>query len=63
MCMVNLKYPSQFLNQIVIMAAAPPKNLVTTVCENVFSLTASQRDATVNSGWAPLADFQGFNYD
>ena len=34
-------------------------DLVTTVCDNVLSLTTSQR----NNGWARLADFQGFNYD
>ena len=44
------------------MATAPPNDLVTTVCDNVLSLTAIQRDAIVNNGWARLADFQGFNY-
>ena len=45
------------------MAAAPTNGLVTTVCDNVLSLTASQWDAIVNNGWARLADFQGFNRD
>ena len=45
------------------MDAAPPNDLVTTVCDNVLSLTASQWDEIVNNGWARLADFQGFNYN
>ena len=45
------------------MAPAPPNHLVTTICDKVPSLTASQRDATVNNGWDRLAYFQGFNYD
>ena len=45
------------------MAAAPPSDLVTTVCDNVLSPIASQRYALVNNGWARLADFQGFKYD
>ena len=45
------------------MAAAPPNNLVTTVYDNMISLTASQRDDIMNNKWAPIADFQGFNYD
>ena len=45
------------------MYAAPPNDLVTTVCDNVLSLTASQWDEIVNNGWARLADFQGFNYN
>ena len=44
------------------MAAASPNDLVTTICDNILSLAASQRDAIVNNGWARLADFQGFNY-
>ena len=45
------------------MAAAPCNNLVTTVCDNVISLTESQMYAIVNNVWARLSDFQGFNYD
>ena len=45
------------------MAAATPNDLVTTVCDNVLSLTAIQRDAIVNNRWARLADFQCFNYN
>ena len=45
------------------MAAAPPNDLVTTVCDNVISLTARQRDAIVNNGWDQLDDFQVFNHD
>ena len=63
MCMADLTYPSLFQNQIVTMAAAPPRDLVTTVCDNMLSLTASQMDAVVNNGWDCLADFQGFNYN
>ena len=44
------------------MAVAPTNYLVTTICDNVLSLTASQRDEIVKNGWARLADFQGFNY-
>ena len=55
MCMVDLTYPSIFQNQISTMAAAPTNDLVTTVCDNVISLTASQRDAIVNYIWAGLA--------
>ena len=62
-CMANLTYPSLFQNIIVTIAAAPPNNLVTTVCYNVLSLTAILRDAIVNIRWARLSDFQGFNYD
>ena len=61
--MSNLTYYFLFQNKIVTMAAAPPNNLVTTICDNVLSLTASQRDAIVNNGWAHLSDFQGFNFD
>ena len=61
--MADLTYPSLFQNHIVTMAAAPPKDLVTNVCNNVISLTASQRDEIVNNGCDLLADFQGFNYD
>ena len=63
MCMANLTYPSLFRNRIVTMAAAPPNDLVTTICDNVLSLASSQKDAIVNNGWACLADFQGFKYD
>ena len=63
MCMADLIYHSLFQNQIVTMAAAPPNDLFNTVCDNVLSLTASQRYAIMNNGWALLADFQGFNYD
>ena len=35
--------------------------LLDLVCDNVLSLTASQRDEIVNNGWSRLADFQGFN--
>ena len=45
------------------MATAPPNDLVTTIFDNVLSLTASQRDAIMNNAWAHLDDFQGFNYD
>ena len=61
--MADLTYPSMLRNRIVTMAAAPPNDLVTTVCDNVLSLMASQRGAIVNNGWDRLADFQGFNYD
>ena len=61
--MADLIYPSLFQNLIVTMAAAPVNNLVTIVCDNVLSLTASQRNAIVNNGWSRLADFQGFKYD
>ena len=63
MCMADLTYPSLVRNRIFTMDAAPPNDLVTTVCDNVLSLTVSQRDAIVNNRWACLADFQGFNYD
>ena len=63
MCMADLTYISLLWNRIVTMAAAPPNDLVTTVCDHVISLTSSQRDAIVNNGWACLADFQDFNYD
>ena len=63
MCMADLTYPSLFQNRIFTMDAAPSNDLVTTVCDNVIPLTASQRDEIVNNGWACLADFQGFNYD
>ena len=53
---------SLFRNQIVTMDAAPPNDLVTTVCDNVISLMASQRDAIFNNGRYSLSDFQGFNY-
>ena len=45
------------------MAAAPPNDLVTTVCDYVLSFTASQRDEIANNGLDRLYDFQGFNYD
>ena len=45
------------------MAAAPPKDLVNTVSDNVISLMASQRDTIVNTRWARLANFQCFNYN
>ena len=61
--MADLTYPSLFWYRIFTMAAAPLNDLVTTVCDNVLSLTASQRDSIVNKGWACLSDFQGFNYD
>ena len=61
--MADLTYPSLFQNLIVTIAAAPPNDLVTTVCDNVISLTAIQRKAIVNNGWACLADFQGFKYN
>ena len=61
MCMADLTYPSLFRNRIVTMAAAPPNDMVTTVCDNVLSLMSSQRDAIVNNVWARLSDFQGFN--
>ena len=61
--MANITYPSLFRNRIVTMAAAPPNDLVTTVCDNVLSLTAIQRYAIVNNGWARFADFQGSNYN
>ena len=62
MCMVNLTYTSLFRNRIVTMAAAPPKDLFTTVCDNVLSRIGIQRDVIVNNEWARLADFQGFRY-
>ena len=61
MCMADLTYPSLFQNRIVAMEAAPPNDLVTTVCDNVLSLTDSQSDAIVNNGWDRLDDFQGLN--
>ena len=63
MCMTDITYHFLLQNPIVTTAAAPSNNLVTTVCDNGLSLTASQRDAIVNNGWTPLAYFQGFNYD
>ena len=63
MFMADLTYPSLFQNRIFTMAAAPPNDLVTTVCDNVLFLKASQRNAIMNNGWAHLADFQGFNND
>ena len=45
------------------MDAAPPNELVTTVCDNVISLTATQRDKIVNNRWDRLSEFQGFNYN
>ena len=45
------------------MAAAPPNDLVTTVRDNVISLTARQRDAIGNNRWSHLSEFQVFNYD
>ena len=63
MFMVNFKYPSLFRNQIVTMSSAPKNDLVTTICDNVLSLTASQRDAILNNRWYCIAEFQGFNYD
>ena len=45
------------------MAAAPPNDLVTPICDNVLSLTSSQRDGIVKNGWASLADLQAFNYN
>ena len=61
--MEDLIYSSLFQNQIFTMAAAPPNDLVTTLCDNVISLTSIQRDKFFNSRWARLADFQGFNYN
>ena len=61
--MADLTYPSLLKDRIVTMAAAPPNDLVTTVCDNVLSLTASQRDAIMKNGWNFLDDFQGLNYD
>ena len=63
MCIADLTYPSLFRNRIVTMATAPHIDLVATVCDHVLSLTANQRDAIMNNGWACLADVQGFNYD
>ena len=63
MRMADLTYPSLFWKLIVTMATAPPNDLVTTICDNLLSITARQRDEIVNNGWAWLADFQGFNYD
>ena len=60
--MANLTYPSLFRNRIVTMATAPPNDLVTTIGDNVLSITASQMDAIVNNIWDRLADFQGFKY-
>ena len=37
---------------IVTMATAPPNDLVTTICDNLLSITARQRDEIVNNGWA-----------
>ena len=61
--MADLTYPSLFRNGIVTMAAAPPNDMVTTVCDNVLSLKAIQRDVILNNGSDRLADFQGLNYD
>ena len=61
--MADLTYPFLFQNQIVTMAAAPPNDMITTVCDNVLSLTAIQRDAIVNNGWDHLAELQVFNYN
>ena len=61
MFMADLTYPSLFRNRIFTMPAAPPNNLVTTIHDNVLSLTASQRGAIVNNRWARLSDFRGFN--
>ena len=61
--MVDLTYTFLFQNQIVTMAAAPHNDLVTTLCDNVISIVATQRDKIVNNGWDRLADFQGFKYD
>ena len=61
--MADLTYPSLFRNRIVTIAASPPKDMVTTICDNVFSLKAIQRDAIVKKWWARLADFQDFKYD
>ena len=61
--MANLTYPSLFQHQIVTMPAAPSNDLVTTICDNVLSFTATQRDAIMNNGWDHLADLQGFNYN
>ena len=63
MYIADLTYPPLFQNGIFTMAAAPPNDLVTTVCDNVISLEASQRDKIMDSKWARLADFQGFNYN
>ena len=61
--MADLTYASQLRKRIVTMAAAYPNNLVTTVCDNMLYLTASQMDEIINNGWDRLAEFQGFNYD
>ena len=61
--MSDLKYNYLLRNRKVSMVAAPPNDLVTTICDNVLSLTAIQRYAIVNNRWARLADFQGFNYN
>ena len=61
--MADLTYPYLFQNRIVTMGAALPNDPVTTVCDNVLSLTASQRDAIVYNIWACLSDLQVFNYD
>ena len=45
------------------MDAVPPNDLVTTVCDNVLSLTAIQRDKIVNNGWYHLSELQGLIYD
>ena len=63
MCMADLTYHYMFQNRIVTMATSSPNDLVTTVCDNMISLTAIQRDEIMNNGWAWLADFQGFNCD
>ena len=55
--MADLTYPSLFQNRIVTMAAAPPNDLVTTLCDNVLSLMAIQRDAIMKNKWACLSDF------
>ena len=60
--MADITYPSLFQNRIVTMVAAPPNDMVTTVCDSVLSLMSSQRYAIVNNRWACLADLQGFNY-
>ena len=45
------------------MAASHPNYMVTTICDNLHSLTSSQRDAIMNNGWARLSDFQVLTYD
>ena len=63
MRMADLTYTYLFRNRIVTMGAALLNNPVTTVCDIVLFLTASQRDAIVNNRWACLSDLQVFNYD